>query len=126
MDATSSELDAHALSPGARELRASLMRCGVALEIFPISTAGAGVADGLLVTRLDSRRMRIWPYGRLWMIRPEMRDGGCWRFLTDARGTTADPRRAVRAACSGAYRTAGLVAGWIVSPDPHAFRPEEG
>lgn len=126
VNATPSSLDAHPLSPGARALLAALEERSTGLDIIPINTGGGAVADGLIVARPRSRRLRIWPYGRLWMVRPELRRGGDWYFLAGAGRTTADPRQALRAACSGTEPTAVLIVDWLAAADPRDFPPQEG
>lgn len=126
VNATPSSLDAHPLSPGARELLAALEERSPGLYVVPINTGGGAVADGLIVSRSSSRRLRIWPSGRLWMVRPELRKHGDWYFMSDAGRTTPDPRQALRAACSGTEPTAALIIGWLAAADPRDFPPHEG
>lgn len=115
MNTTPWGLEACPLSPRATELQTALRALDPQLAVLSIST-GASAGDGLLVSGDTPRRARIWNYGALWMIRPEVRRGSYWYFVTDTGATTTDPRGAERAACDDADSTARLVVGWLADP----------
>lgn len=115
MNTTPWGLDARPLSPRALELETALLTRAPHLAVLSISTGGS-TDDGMLVSGDAPRRVRIWGFGTLWMIRPEVRRGAYWYFVTDNGATTTDPRIAERAACDDVDSTARLVVDWLVDP----------
>lgn len=115
MNDTPWSMDACLRSRGSLELEAALLALAPRLAVLSIG-AGGSTDEGMLVSGDTPRRVRIWRYGALWMIRPEARQGSYWYFVTDAGEVTTDPRRAERAACDDVDTAARLAAGWLVDP----------